>query len=108
VTPLGGVLDKVAGVLQEVAAEVLEPLFARRAEMDTWDKAPGEVVTSGDIEAERRLARRLGDLLPGVAIIGEEATAADASLPAAWLAEAPRVWLVEAPRRYGELRRPLA
>jgi len=77
-------------------------------EMDTWDKAPGEVVTSGDIEAERLLAAASATCCPAWPIVGEEATAADASLPATWLAKAPRVWLVEAPRRYGELRRPLA
>lgn len=87
-------LDHVAGIIQEVSAEVLEPRFAALGELNAWHKAPGEVVTSGDIEAERLLIRRLAELAPGVPVLGEEAAAADPSLPAA-LANAPRLWLVD-------------
>ena len=92
---LTGLLDDVAVVIREVAAEVLEPRFARRHEIEVWEKSVGEVVTSADIEAERMLGARLAELQPGVPMVGEEAAASDPSLPSAWLARAPRVWLVD-------------
>lgn len=92
---LTGLLDDVAGVLKDVAAEVLEPCFARCNEINAWEKSAGEVVTAADVEAEHLLSARLGELLPGVPVVGEEATAAELALPAALLAEAPRVWLVD-------------
>lgn len=88
-------IEDVALVIKEVAAEVLEPAFARRAELEAWEKAPGESVTAADVEAERLLGLRLADLQPGVPMVGEEVTSRDPTLPGAWLAEAPRVWLVD-------------
>ncbi len=88
-------LEKVALAMQEVAAEILEPAFAHREELEAWEKSAGEVVTAADVEAERRLGLRLGELQPGVPLVGEEATAREPTLPGRWLAEAPRAWLVD-------------
>ena len=88
-------LEEVARAIQEVAADVLEPAFARRDELAAWEKSAGEVVTAADVEAERLLGLRLGELQPGVPMVGEEATSREPTLPARWLAEAPRVWLVD-------------
>ena len=41
-----GLLDDVAGVLKDVAGEVLEPCFARCNEIDAWEKSAGEVVSA--------------------------------------------------------------
>ena len=88
-------LEEVALAIQGVAAEVLEPAFARREDLQAWEKSAGEVVTAADVEAERRLGLRLAELQPGAPMVGEEATAREPTLPARWLAEAPRVWLVD-------------
>lgn len=88
-------LEEVALAIVEVAAEVLEPAFARREELQPWEKSVGEVVTTADVEAERRLGLRLAELHPGVPMVGEESTGREPTLPAKWLAEAPRVWLVD-------------
>ncbi len=88
-------LDDVASVLREVAAEVLEPRFGGLHQYDAWEKAAGESVTSGDIEAERLLTRRLAELSPGVPVVGEEATAASSAVSAAPLAAVPLLWLVD-------------
>ena len=82
-------------VLQEVAAEVIEPRFANLAAGDVEEKAPNELVTTADTEAEALLARRLGELLPGVPVVGEEETSINGHVPYDLLAEAPRVWLVD-------------
>lgn len=41
-------LEEVAPAIQEVAAEVLEPAFARREELEAWEKSAGEVVTAAE------------------------------------------------------------
>lgn len=91
----GSLIDRVASVLREVAAEVIEPRFDNLAEGDVEEKAPKELVTSADTESERVLTRRLGEILPGVPVVGEEGAWADGSLPTEVLAEAPRAWLVD-------------
>lgn len=53
------------------------------------------MVTAADVEAERRLGLRLAELLPGVPMVGEEATAREPTLSGSWPAETPRVWLVD-------------
>ena len=88
-------VDRVTTILQEVAAEVIEPRFANLADGDVEEKAPNELVTSADTEAEALIARRLGELLPGMPVVGEEETSVNGDVPYALLAEAPRVWLVD-------------
>lgn len=90
-----GLIDRVATVLQEVAAEVVEPRFDNLAEGEVEEKAPRELVTTADTESERVLVRRLGEILPGVPVVGEEGTWAGGSLATDVLAEAPRAWLVD-------------
>ena len=88
-------VDRVTGILQEVAAEVIEPRFANLAEGDVEEKAPNELVTTADTEAEALLVRRLEELLPGVPVVGEEGTSVNGQVPYDLLAGAPRVWLVD-------------
>jgi fructose-1,6-bisphosphatase/inositol monophosphatase family enzyme len=91
----GTLVDRVAAILQEVAAEVIEPRFANLAEGDVDEKAPKELVTTADTDAEALLCRRLGALLPGVPVVGEEATSTEGQVPYDLIGEAPRVWLVD-------------
>lgn len=91
----GTLVDRVTAVLQEVAAEVIEPRFANLADADVDEKAPNELVTTADTESESFLARRLGALLPGVPVVGEEDTSVKGGVPHDLIGEAPRVWLVD-------------
>ncbi|MFJ9690996.1 inositol monophosphatase family protein [Kitasatospora sp. NPDC101183] len=86
-------MDKVAEILAEASAEVVEPRFRALAAGEVMEKAPGELVTVADREAEVIIARRLRELLP-VPVVGEEAVAADPSLSEALHSE-PAVWLVD-------------
>jgi fructose-1,6-bisphosphatase/inositol monophosphatase family enzyme len=72
-----GLVGEVAGVLREVAAELVTPRFRRLAAGEVTEKSPGEVVTTVDHAVEARLVERLGPLWPGAPVVGEEAAAAD-------------------------------
>nr|BEK69465.1 inositol monophosphatase family protein [Kitasatospora purpeofusca] len=86
-------MEKVAEIIAEASAEVVEPRFRALASGEVMEKAPGEVVTVADREAELIIARRLRELLP-VPVVGEEAVSADPALARALQAE-PAVWLVD-------------
>ena len=84
---------QVEHLLREVSAEVIEPRFAALQDDDVWLKSPGEVVTIADEEAEQLLARRLGDLLPGTPVVGEEASSRDPRLLSCLTED--HAWLVD-------------
>jgi fructose-1,6-bisphosphatase/inositol monophosphatase family enzyme len=87
------VVEKVAEILAETSAEVIEPRFRALAAHEVLEKAPGELVTVADREAELIITKRLRDLLP-VPVVGEEAVSADPALVRAVCTE-PAVWLVD-------------
>jgi fructose-1,6-bisphosphatase/inositol monophosphatase family enzyme len=68
-------LDEVGEVMRAVASEVIVPRFGALAEEDVEEKAPGELVTVADREAEQLLSEALLELLPGSLVVGEEQTA---------------------------------
>ena len=86
-------LEKVAEILSETAAEVIEPRFRALAAGEVMEKAPGELVTVADREAELIITERLRGVL-SVPVVGEEAVSADPSLVKALRTE-PAVWLVD-------------
>ena len=90
-------VDRVAAIVREVSAAVIEPRFGALADHERHDKAPGEVVTVADTEAEALLTRRLQGLTGGLAgdvpVVGEEACAADPALVDALLGA--RAWIVD-------------
>ncbi|WP_441249182.1 inositol monophosphatase family protein [Kitasatospora sp. McL0602] len=86
-------MEKVAEILREASAEAVEPRFRALASGEVMEKAPGEVVTVADREAEAIISRRLRELLP-VPVVGEEAVSADPALARALLSE-PAAWLVD-------------
>ncbi|MCX4745377.1 inositol monophosphatase [Kitasatospora sp. NBC_01287] len=86
-------MEKVAEILAEASAEVVEPRFRALAAGEVMEKAPGDVVTIADREAEVIISRRLRELLP-VPVVGEEAVAADPALARA-LHNEPACWLVD-------------
>ncbi|WP_437801372.1 inositol monophosphatase family protein [Sorangium sp. So ce693] len=74
-------LARVGAFLEEVASEHMLPFWRRLAPGDVTSKAtvadPGDVVTTVDLAVERRLTEGLRALLPGSAMVGEEAAHAD-------------------------------
>ena len=88
-----GLIERVALILQDVSAEVIEPRFRALADTDVRSKTPGEVVTVADLEAEALLTSRLGDRLAGVPVVGEEACANTPALAGAL--EGEGAWLVD-------------
>lgn len=87
-------LEPVGDLLREVAAEAILPRFRALAQGEVTEKAPGEVVTVADREAERLLTHGLARLLPGAPVVGEEAVAERPGL-LEHLSEAPCSWLVD-------------
>lgn len=66
-------ISRVSELIREVALEAILPRFGHLAAGDIQEKSPGEEVTAADEEAERLLTRGLADLIPGSAVVGEEA-----------------------------------
>lgn len=81
--------------MREVAATAILPRFRNLAATDIRHKrSPRDIVTIADEEAERRLAEALTLLLPGSAVVGEEAADADPGVLARLAGPAP-VWLID-------------
>jgi fructose-1,6-bisphosphatase/inositol monophosphatase family enzyme len=72
--------DKVAEFIRETAALDVLPRFQTLANHEIIEKAPGDVVTVADHDAEERLTRMLNGLTPGVLVVGEEAVHGDPGL----------------------------
>jgi fructose-1,6-bisphosphatase/inositol monophosphatase family enzyme len=84
----------VATILKDVAAEIILPRFNRLATEDVREKKPGDLVTIADTEAEAALTERLGALINGARVVGEEAVSADAATLAHLHQEGP-VWIID-------------
>lgn len=87
-------LDDIAALIRRVAEECILPRFQRLARHEVREKSPGDIVTSADLDAERRLTRLLSAALPGAAVIGEEAAAHDPAILAR-LGEHDAAWIVD-------------
>ncbi len=72
--------DAILSLLQEVAAEVIDPRFRTLADGEISEKNPGDLVTVADHEAEELITRALRGAYPEAVILGEEAYAEDPSL----------------------------
>lgn len=87
-------LDRVTGIIEEVAQTEVMPRFRKLTDEDVHTKAGGELVTTADREAEAALTPRLKELLPGSLVVGEEAVAADPDVMARLDGEDP-VWVID-------------
>lgn len=65
-------IDKIGELLRQAAAAAILPRFRKLGGGETIEKAPGEIVTVADREAEQIIEEGLRALKPGAAIIGEE------------------------------------
>ncbi|MDB4975366.1 MAG: inositol monophosphatase [Myxococcaceae bacterium] len=86
-------LDDVSDVMRAVASEVIVPRFRSLNEEDVEEKAPGELVTVADREAEQLLSEALLELLPGSRVVGEEQTAKQPALLGQL--ESGTIWLID-------------
>lgn len=82
-------IERVTELLREVGRDVVLPRHRQLRSGEVEEKAPGDLVTVVDHEAERRITAALDGL-----VVGEEAVAADPSLLDA-LPTADRCWLVD-------------
>lgn len=68
----------VAALMRETAAAEILPRFRHLGKSDvSHKKSRTDLVTTADVEAERVLAARLADLLPGSVVVGEEGVEAE-------------------------------
>ena len=72
--------DEVLRLLQDVAAEVIEPRFRSLAHSEIKEKKPGDLVTIADQEAEVLITEALLGAYPSAVVLGEEAYAHDPAL----------------------------
>ncbi|MDG4763583.1 inositol monophosphatase family protein [Solwaraspora sp. WMMD406] len=87
-------IDEVGELLKEAAAQAVLPWFDTLTAEHVTEKAPGDLVTVADQQAEEIITAGLLGLLPGSAVVGEEAVAADARLLGR-LRDTGSVWLVD-------------
>jgi fructose-1,6-bisphosphatase/inositol monophosphatase family enzyme len=89
---------RMAGILCDVAERHILPHFGTLSagEIECKDNNPKDRVTIADKAAEAALTRILLDMLPGSAVLGEEAVAKDKASLAAFCAAPPEfLWVVD-------------
>jgi fructose-1,6-bisphosphatase/inositol monophosphatase family enzyme len=86
--------DDVADLLRRAAASAILPVFRQLDDTAVEEKAPGEVVTVADRQAELIISDGLARLLPGSSVVGEEAVAADPAVLER-LGRSGPVWVVD-------------
>jgi fructose-1,6-bisphosphatase/inositol monophosphatase family enzyme len=86
-------MDEVATIMRQAAAEAILPRYQKLLADDVEEKTPGEVVTVADREAEQIISSRLETLLPGSRVVGEEAVATCPALMDGL--DEGNVWLVD-------------
>ncbi|MER5808115.1 inositol monophosphatase [Streptomyces sp. NPDC002033] len=88
-------LSAVEEAVRKAAAVEIMPRFRQLAAHEVDQKSgPHDLVTIADRRAEEHLTAELTRLLPGSAVVGEEAVHADPQVYAALRADAP-VWIVD-------------
>ncbi|MFK0044398.1 inositol monophosphatase family protein [Streptomyces sp. NPDC090741] len=88
-------LSAVEEAIRKAAAVEIMPRFRQLADHEVDQKTgPHDLVTVADRKAEEHLTASLTHLLPGSAVVGEEAVHADPTVYGALRADAP-VWIVD-------------
>ncbi len=64
--------DKVTQIIRETASTLITPRFRMLNDEQVREKAPGDLVTIADVEAEKHLEAKLTALIPGSLVVGEE------------------------------------
>ncbi|MFJ9557570.1 inositol monophosphatase family protein [Nocardiopsis sp. NPDC101807] len=86
-------VDAVTEILREAAEAAVLPRFRSLSEGEVTEKAPGELVTVADREAEELIGARLRGVV-AAPVVGEEAASDDPGLLRALYGE-PVAWLVD-------------
>jgi fructose-1,6-bisphosphatase/inositol monophosphatase family enzyme len=86
--------QRVTDIMRSVARDVVLPRFRSLASHEVSEKAPGDLVTVADVEAEAHLAKQLMALLPGSVVVGEEDYERNPAVLAAFDGTDP-VWVVD-------------
>jgi fructose-1,6-bisphosphatase/inositol monophosphatase family enzyme len=87
--------EAVEAVVRAAADAEIMPRYQQLSAADISEKrGPHDLVTVADRRAEEFLTRELGALLPGSAVVGEEAVSADPAVYGA-LESVARVWIVD-------------
>lgn len=86
--------ESVTAILAEAATVEILPRFRSLAAHEVSEKELGEPVTVADVAAEKFIAPRLLDLLPGSVVVGEEGVAENPGLMDALGGAAP-VWVID-------------
>lgn len=71
---------EMEALLRRVGRDVVLPRFRTLTAQDITEKAPDDLATVADQEAEIALAEGLEAMIPGLPVVGEEAAHADASV----------------------------
>ncbi len=87
-------LDAVAKLMREAAETYILPRFEKLASHDIHEKAPGNLVTIADLEAEKALTPALQRLVPNSVVVGEEAVAHDPEVLNRLAGNDP-VWIID-------------
>lgn len=87
-------IESVIETIRETAAKEIMPRFRTLTKDDITEKKPGDLVTTADIEAEKRLESLLKGLVPGSVVVGEEGAEADPKRLQALSGSAP-VWVID-------------
>lgn len=92
---VSGALSDVEEAVRKAAVTEVMPRFRQLADHEIVEKnGPHDLVTVADRQAEEHLTASLTTLLPGSAVVGEEAVHADPSVLGALGGDAP-VWIVD-------------
>jgi len=87
-------IELITQLICEVADEIIMPRFNKLADGDVMEKLPGDLVTIADIEAEKILAKRLIDILPGSLVVGEEAAHSNPKIVDDLNSDQP-IWIID-------------
>lgn len=85
---------RVVAFMEEAAREDVLPRYRHLADQDVVEKAPGDLVTVADLDAEKRLTRLLSDHVPGSIVVGEEAVYRNPDLMGE-LQTADQLWIID-------------
>jgi fructose-1,6-bisphosphatase/inositol monophosphatase family enzyme len=87
-------LDAVVPLIRRATETHILPRFQKLAAHDIHEKAPGNLVTIADLEAEKALTPELEKLVAGSLVVGEEAVAHDPAILERLAGDDP-VWIID-------------
>ncbi|MEE9964378.1 MAG: inositol monophosphatase [Propionicimonas sp.] len=86
--------EQVSELLKEVADSLIVPRFGTLSCSEVQEKAPGDLVTIADREAEAAISARLREADPAALVVGEEGVFADARILES-LPSAGHAWVID-------------